>query len=125
MTARTRPEECCERPVACAPLPKRPRTALVEMFKALSDPTRLEIFRLIAAQPAPLCACDVVDRFHLRQPTISHHLAVLRDAGLIDTQRRGVWAYYSVRAEGLALLRTATETLAPAACCATACCKEP
>ena len=61
-------------------------------FKAQADPTRLNVFRLIAAQEALLCACDVVDRFEVSQPTISHHLKVLREAGLITVSHRGVWA---------------------------------
>jgi ArsR family transcriptional regulator len=78
---------------------------LVGVFKALGDPTRLEIFRLIAAQTAPLCVCDVVDRFDVSQPTISHHLKVLRGAGLVSVTRRGVWAYYSANLTGLEELR--------------------
>ena len=95
---------------------KKPRDALVGVFKALSDPTRLEIFRLIAAQSAPLCACDIVTRFHLRQPTISHHLKVLREAGLVTAARQGIWSHYSPRAQGLDLLRGAADLLAPAEC---------
>jgi ArsR family transcriptional regulator len=83
------------------------------MFKALADPTRLDIFRLVAAQVAPICACDVVDRFDVSQPTISHHMKVLRDAGLITVSRRGVWAYYAADARGLALLRASLESIAP------------
>ena len=62
----------------------------------LGDATRLEVFRLIAAQTSPLCVCDIVDRFDVSQPTISHHLKILRDAGLVTVSRRGVWAYYAV-----------------------------
>lgn len=82
------------------------------VFRALGDATRLEIFRLIAAQAAPICACDVVARFDLRQPTISHHLGVLREAGLVDAERRGVWTWYSVRPEGVEMLRAAAGSLA-------------
>ena len=89
---------------------------MVAVFKALSDPTGLEIFRLIAAQSAPLCACDIVTRFHLRQPTISHHLKVLREAGLVTAERRGIWSHYAPRVEGLNLLRGAAGALAPAPC---------
>jgi ArsR family transcriptional regulator len=84
------------------------------MYRALGDDTRLDVFRLIAAQPAPLCVCDIVDRFDLRQPTISHHLKVLRDAGLVTVSRRGVWAYYSVNPAGLAMLQNAVAELVPA-----------
>jgi ArsR family transcriptional regulator len=83
------------------------------MFKALADPTRFDIYRLVAAQDAPICACDVVDRFEVSQPTISHHLKVLRDAGLVSVSRRGVWAYYAADARGLALLRDSLDSFAP------------
>ena len=77
---------------------------MVAAFRALGDPTRLEIFRLLAVQDAPVCACDVVDRFGLSQPTISHHLRILREAGLVTTAKRGVWAWYATDARGLAWL---------------------
>jgi ArsR family transcriptional regulator len=89
------------------------------MFKALSDPTRFNIFRLVAAQDAPICACDVVDRFHVSQPTISHHMKVLRDAGLVTVSRQGVWAYYAADPRGLALLQDALDGLAPSPLVAT------
>jgi len=95
------------------PLPAERQAALIGAFKALADPSRFEIFRLIAAQTDPLCACDVVDRFDLTQPTISHHLKVLREAGLIDVSRRGVWAYYAANPDGLAALRSALGALMP------------
>lgn len=78
---------------------------MVAAFRALGDPTRLEIFRLLAAQEAPVCACDVVDRFGLSQPTISHHLRILREAGLVTVSKRGVWAWYAPDPRGLAWLR--------------------
>jgi ArsR family transcriptional regulator len=95
------------------PLPVERQAELVAGFKALADPTRLDIFRLIAVQEAPICACDVVDRFDVSQPTISHHLKVLREAGLITVSRRGVWAYYAADPRGLALLRDSFATLTP------------
>lgn len=105
MTTSTRPDDCCVTPVTPAPLTDTTRDALVAGFRALGDPSRLEIFRLIAAQSEPICACDVVARFDLTQPTISHHLKVLRDAGLITAARRGVWAYYAVAPAGIRLLQ--------------------
>jgi ArsR family transcriptional regulator, arsenate/arsenite/antimonite-responsive transcriptional repressor len=113
MSTRTRPAACCADPIPPAPLPPPERERLVAAFKALADPTRLDVFRLIAAQAAPLCACDVVDRFAVSQPTISHHLKVLREAGLITVSRRGVWAYYAVDPGGLALLRESLDAFAP------------
>jgi ArsR family transcriptional regulator len=89
------------------------RDRLVAVYRALGDATRLEVFRLIAAQTAPICVCDIVDRFSVSQPTISHHLKALRDARLVKVSRRGVWAFYAVDPAGLALLRDAPEELAP------------
>lgn len=97
-----RPVACCTNPTEPAPLPDA--ETLVGGFKALGDATRLEVFRLIAAQEAPLCACDIVDRFDVSQPTISHHLRVLREAGLITATKRGVWMYYAVDPRGVAAL---------------------
>jgi ArsR family transcriptional regulator, arsenate/arsenite/antimonite-responsive transcriptional repressor len=114
MSTRTRPESCCTVPNTPAPIAERDRADLVTVFKALGDPTRLEIFRLIAAQDAPLCVCDVVDRFDLRQPTISHHLKVLRDAGLVTVSRQGIWAYYAADEDGLSFLRDSMGRIAPA-----------
>jgi ArsR family transcriptional regulator len=113
MSTRTRPDNCCDIPNEPIPLPAAERERLVAVFKALADPTRLDIFRLVAAQEAPICACDVVDRFRVSQPTISHHMKVLRDAGLVTVSRRGVWAYYAADPRGLALLRDALDAFAP------------
>jgi ArsR family transcriptional regulator len=113
MATRERPPDCCSPPVPVAPLPESERDRIVALFKALGDPTRLEVFRLIAGQPAPLCVCDMVERFSVGQPTISHHLKVLREAGLVRVSRRGLWAYYSADPRGLALLRAALGDLAP------------
>ena len=114
MSTRMRPAGCCDIPNDPISLPAAEREQLVAMFKALADPTRLDIFRLIAAQDAPICACDVVERFQVSQPTISHHMKVLRDAGLVTVSRRGVWAYYAVDPAGLALLSGALAELVPA-----------
>lgn len=113
MSTKPRPADCCPTPIIPLPLPAARQDALVRGFKALGDSTRLEIFRLIAAQEAPLCVCDIVDRFDVSQPTISHHLKVLREAGLVTVSRRGVWAYYAAAPRGLALLQGALATLAP------------
>ncbi len=113
MSTRTRPDPCCETPNPPTPLPVSERGRLVAIFKALADPTRLDILCLVAAQDAPLCACDVVERFAVSQPTVSHHMKVLREAGLIVVSRRGVWAYYAVDPAGLASLRGALAALTP------------
>ena len=114
MSTRTRPDPCCEIVSPPTPLPTSERGRLVGIFKALADPTRLDIFRLVAAQDAPLCACDVVERFAVSQPTVSHHMKVLRDAGLVSVSRQGVWAYYAVDERGLALLRGSLDAFGPA-----------
>lgn len=67
---------------------------LAERLKALADPTRLRMLDLLAQQGAPLCVCEINEHFAQRQPTISHHLRILREVGLIDCEKRGVWAYY-------------------------------
>ena len=65
------------------------------MFKALGDPVRLRLVSLIGAhQGGEVCVCDLTTAFDLTQPTISHHLKVLREAGIIDSERRGTWVYY-------------------------------
>ena len=68
--------------------------ALADRLKALGDATRLRMLDLIARQEEPLCVCDLTPRFSQNQPTISHHLRVLRQAGLIETEKRGIWAFY-------------------------------
>ena len=112
MSTRTRPTPCCD-PIPPTPLPASERERLVGIFKALADPTRLDIFRLVAAQDAPLCACDVVERFAVSQPTVSHHMKVLREAGLVSVSRQGVWAYYAVDERGLALLQGSLDAFGP------------
>lgn len=102
---------CCENPEAPPPLSEAEQARLVAAFKALADATRLEIFRLIAAQNEPICVCDVVDRFEVSQPTISHHLRILREAGLVTVSRRGVWAWYAVDPRGLIWLQGAVAGL--------------
>lgn len=103
MAARARPEGCCPvRPVR--PLPAGESERLVGALKALADPTRLEILRLVAAQAGPVCVCDIVDRFDLAQPTISHHLKVLREAGWLAVSKVGIWAFYELDPAGPAVL---------------------
>ena len=109
MNRRPRPADCCTTFADVAPLLPDERERRVAVLKALADGTRLEMYRLIAGQPGGLCACDIVDRFDLTQPTIAHHLKVLRDAGLVTVSRRGVWAYYAADPQGQQVLQ---ETLA-------------
>jgi ArsR family transcriptional regulator, arsenate/arsenite/antimonite-responsive transcriptional repressor len=89
-------------PACCAPLAAEPLSAeqagtLAAMFKALSDPVRLRLLSLIASHGGEVCVCDLTPRFSVTGPTISHHLKALREAGLIDCERRGTWVYYWLR----------------------------
>jgi ArsR family transcriptional regulator len=88
---------CCA-PLVHEPLPADQASVLAPMFKALGDPVRLRLLSLIASHPGgEACVCDLTPRFELTGPTISHHLRVLREAGLIDCERRGTWVYYWLR----------------------------
>jgi ArsR family transcriptional regulator, arsenate/arsenite/antimonite-responsive transcriptional repressor len=92
---------CCSVPVA----PKLPRARAREYagwFKALSDPTRIRILNLLAANREPVCVCDIVKHFPIGQPTISHHLKILRDTCFVFSERRGTYMYYSVNRNCLA-----------------------
>jgi ArsR family transcriptional regulator, arsenate/arsenite/antimonite-responsive transcriptional repressor len=100
-TIKLRSVDCCAIPIEAPPLSEEGRMQLVALFRALGDPTRLDIFRLVAAQTEPICVCDIVERFDVSQPTISHHLKVLRDAGLVTVSRQGIWAYYAADPQGV------------------------
>ena len=77
------------------------------MLKALADPVRLRLMSLVASHPGgEACVCDLNDAFDLSQPTISHHMKVLHEAGLVDRDKRGVWVYYRARTQALASLGT-------------------
>jgi ArsR family transcriptional regulator, arsenate/arsenite/antimonite-responsive transcriptional repressor len=80
---------------------------LVTVLRALSDGTRLRIFGRIAAVRGPVCVGDLTGRFPVSQPTVSHHLKVLREAGLVTVSRRGTWSYWEPAPGGLAVLRRA------------------
>ena len=82
-------DACCREVREPAILPEPDRERLLAVFKALADGTRFDVYRLIAAQAEPICACDIVDRFDVSQPTIAHHLKVLRQAGLITVYPAG------------------------------------
>ncbi|HEV3460466.1 MAG TPA: metalloregulator ArsR/SmtB family transcription factor [Candidatus Dormibacteraeota bacterium] len=66
----------------------------VEVLKALADPTRLQMIGILKHSPEPVCICDFTAAFDLSQPTISHHMAKLREAGLVDVSKSGIWVYY-------------------------------
>jgi ArsR family transcriptional regulator, arsenate/arsenite/antimonite-responsive transcriptional repressor len=82
------------------------------LLKALADPTRLRILSLLSRHEGEVCVFEIVESFTLEQPTISHHLRILRDAGLVDCRKKGLWAYYYVRREALGRARDVIEGLA-------------
>ncbi|MFF4251800.1 ArsR/SmtB family transcription factor [Streptomyces sp. NPDC001663] len=90
-------EGCCPG-LATAPLDEDRAADLAKIFKALGDPVRLRLMSMIASrgQGGEVCVCELTPAFDLSQPTISHHLKLLRQAGLIDCERRGTWVYYWV-----------------------------
>ena len=100
---KTLPIICCG--PATSPLAADEAELLASRFKALADPTRVAIVNRLAA--GECCVCDLNAAFDLSQPTISHHLRVLRDAGLVESTRRGTWAYYRLAEEQVEQLRTA------------------
>ena len=97
---------CCP-PLARVALSAEQAGQIVPMLKALAEPVRLRLISLVASHPGgEACVCDLAGAFELSQPTISHHLKVLHEAGLLDRDKRGVWVYYRVRTRALASLGT-------------------
>ena len=95
---------CCQ-PLTQEPLTAEAAEAITPLIKALADPVRLRLLSMVASHVGgEACVCDLNDAFDLSQPTISHHLKVLHEAGLIDRSKRGVWVYYRVRAQTLSHL---------------------
>jgi ArsR family transcriptional regulator len=95
---------CCS-PLSARPLSQAQAEQVAPLLKALADPVRLRLMSLIAShEGGEACVCDLNDAFDLSQPTISHHLKVLHDAGLLDRDKRGVWVYYRARTQALASL---------------------
>ena len=97
---------CCA-PVTAAPLNEGDAVRLAGVLKVVADPTRLRLLSLIAASPeGEICVCDLTAPLGLSQPTISHHLKVMAGAGLVEREKRGVWAYYRIVPDALSNLAT-------------------
>jgi ArsR family transcriptional regulator len=92
-------------------LPTEEAEALAGMFKALGHPVRLQIVELLSRHAGQVCVCDVEELFDLSQPTISHHLKILRAAGLVAAEQRGLWVYYFLRPEAVAQARALVNSL--------------
>src|ERR671913_338490 len=97
----------CRVPLVTEPLSAGQAERLAPSFKALGDPVRLRLLSLIASHAGgEVCVCDLTDAFDLTAPTISHHLKVLKETGLVSAERRGTWVYYRVLPDALGLLST-------------------
>src|SRR2546423_8853592 len=98
-------ERCCT-PVVYPDVEAGQAARIAEVAKALGDPIRLQLVDVLRKHAGKVCVCELVPLFDVSQPTLSHHLKKLRDAGILDSERRGLWAYYYVIPEALKELST-------------------
>jgi ArsR family transcriptional regulator, arsenate/arsenite/antimonite-responsive transcriptional repressor len=104
-TKRPAGEPCCE-PVVYPDVERERAERIAAVAKALGDPIRLQLVDVLRKHAGKVCVCELVPLFDLSQPTVSHHLKVLREAGVVGSERRGLWAYYYVHPDSLEVLRT-------------------
>ena len=97
---RPKGEVCCE-PVVYPDIERREAERMASVAKALGDPIRLQLVDVLRQHAGKVCVCELVPLFELSQPTVSHHLKVLRQAGIVGSERRGLWAYYYVNPEAV------------------------
>jgi ArsR family transcriptional regulator, arsenate/arsenite/antimonite-responsive transcriptional repressor len=93
-------ERCCE-PVVYPEIERDQAVRMAEVAKALGDPVRLQLVDVLRKHAGKVCVCELVPLFDLSQPTVSHHLKVLREAGIVGSERQGLWAYYFVIPDAL------------------------
>jgi ArsR family transcriptional regulator, arsenate/arsenite/antimonite-responsive transcriptional repressor len=93
-------EPCCE-PVVYPDVERQHAERMAAIAKALADPVRLQLVDVLRKHAGKVCVCELVPLFDLSQPTVSHHLKVLRAAGIVDSERQGLWAYYYVVLDAL------------------------
>jgi ArsR family transcriptional regulator, arsenate/arsenite/antimonite-responsive transcriptional repressor len=98
-------ERCCE-PVVYPDVERQRAERMATVAKALGDPVRLQLVDVLRKHAGKVCVCELVPLFDLSQPTVSHHLKVLRDAGIVGSERQGLWAYYYVIPDTLKELST-------------------
>ena len=103
MSATLAPIVCCA-PLAAPVLSDAEAEATAEIFRSLADTHRVKIVNLLATRGEPVCACELIQPLGLGQPTVSHHLKKLTDAGLLEREQRGKWAYFSLNADALRTL---------------------
>ena len=103
-TKRPAGERCCE-PVVYPDVERREAERLATLAKALGDPIRLQLVDVLRRHAGKVCVCELVPLFDVSQPTVSHHLKILRDAGIVGSERQGLWAYYYVVPNALKELR--------------------
>jgi ArsR family transcriptional regulator len=97
---RARGEPCCE-PVVYPDVERGEAVRMASVAKALGDPVRLQLVDVLRTHAGQVCVCELVPLFDLSQPTVSHHLKVLREAGIVGSERQGLWAYYYVLPDAL------------------------
>jgi len=114
MSAVLEPVACCA-PLGASTLSEEEATATAELFKALGDPARVRLVNLLATASEPVCMCELIEPLGLAQPTVSHHAKKLVEAGLVEREQRGKWAFFSLK-------RDAVEKLAVVADLKGACC---
>ena len=100
----TSPAGCCV-PIATAGMSLKDAAATAKLFKAMADPHRVRVLNLLATSGEPVCVCDLTELLGVSQPTVSFHMKKLVDAGLLEREQRGVWAYYSLRRDAVGRLR--------------------
>lgn len=100
---------CCVE--LATPLADRTAEELAAIFKALADPTRVQMLHMLKAATEPICVCDFTAAFDLGQPTVSHHLGKLKAAGFVDSFKRGVWGFYRLRGDMSPSARVALDTI--------------
>jgi ArsR family transcriptional regulator len=93
-------EPCCE-PVVYPDVDRAHAVRMAEVAKALGDPVRLQLVDVLRKHAGKVCVCELTPLFDVGQPTVSHHLKVLRQAGIVDSERQGLWAYYYVRPDAI------------------------
>ena len=98
--------ECCCEPVVYPDVEREQATRIAQVAKALGDPVRVQLVDVLRKHAGKVCVCELVPLFDLSQPTVSHHLKVLREAGIVGSERRGLWAYYYVIPDALEGLST-------------------